>query len=99
MLKITARVAAHWNTMAAEPEQWAARRAQLLETCEAVGRDPEEITQSVMTPLLPGQDPRELADKAVRFGEVGADLVVVNLPNPLRPDVLEQLGEALAPLA
>jgi alkanesulfonate monooxygenase SsuD/methylene tetrahydromethanopterin reductase-like flavin-dependent oxidoreductase (luciferase family) len=48
-LRIAARYADHWN-MYRTPSDWAALSAILDEHCARIGRDPGEITRSVMIP-------------------------------------------------
>ena len=56
----TARAAARWadeyNTPFASPEDFASIRARVREACEREGRDPDELTFSLMTGLLVGDE-------------------------------------------
>jgi F420-dependent oxidoreductase-like protein len=97
-LPAAARWAQHWNFVGGPPEAFAQKRAVLTAACERIGRDPSEITTSTQIFYRPGQEPKELADHAAGFADVGCDLVVVGLPPPHTPDVLEPLADAVRPL-
>jgi F420-dependent oxidoreductase-like protein len=67
----TARAAARWadeyNTPFASPDDFAAIRARVRETCEREGRDPDELTFSLMTGCLIGDErARRLYDSRLR---------------------------------
>ena len=68
--RLAARHADEYNVVYASPECAAERRAALREACEAVGRDPDTLTFSVMTGFVVGADERELRDRAGRLGEL-----------------------------
>jgi probable F420-dependent oxidoreductase len=84
MLRITARYATEWNTWGT-PEQAAASRAALVETCTQVGRDPATMRTSVnalvefggsVTP--PGRaallgSAEQLIDQFGQYAELGFD--------------------------
>ena len=42
---------------------------------------------------------RRAAEQAAAYRDAGADLVILNLPVPAEPAMLEPLAEAVAPLA
>lgn len=67
----------------------------LLTHCEAVGRDPGEITRSahIMSPA--DADPRRLADEAVLLFEAGLDMAIFSLRSPFDPGFVQPLAEAL----
>jgi F420-dependent oxidoreductase-like protein len=90
-----ARWAQHWNAGRPEPDAFARKRDILWERCADIGRDPSEITTSV---LLVRADPGRLAAEAAAWGERGVDLVLVALP-AYDPALLAPIAEALAPLA
>lgn len=56
MLGIVARHADGWNTPFLAPEQFAAKRAELLERCEQVGRDPATLRCSVNVGTAPDEE-------------------------------------------
>jgi F420-dependent oxidoreductase-like protein len=97
-LRTTAKYAQHWNFIGGPPEEFARKREILYAHCDAVGRDPKEITLSSHVRLGPGGDVQQAADEAAALGEVGLDLAIVVLPPPHTAAVLEPLAAALAPL-
>ena len=97
-LRTVARFAQHWNSTAGI-DQWPAISAVLDERCAEIGRDPSTIERSVNLRYDASQPASALADQAAAFGDVGADIVVVGLPIPHTPSVLEPIADALRPLA
>jgi F420-dependent oxidoreductase-like protein len=95
-LKTAARWAQHWNAIVPGPQEWAALKEILVGHCEAIGRDPAEITCSANVRLgeVGGIGPG--AELAARYQEAGVDLVIFNLPQPFDPAVLEPLAEAVS---
>ncbi|GAB3003586.1 LLM class F420-dependent oxidoreductase [Amycolatopsis acidiphila] len=98
-LRTAARFAQHWNFVGGTPEQFAHKRDVLHQHCEAIGRDPKEITLSSHVRLGEDRDYAKVAADVAALGEQGLDLAIVYLPVPHTPEVLEPLAEALAPLA
>ncbi len=98
-LRTAARWAQHWNAITENPEQWRASKETLLAHCDAIGRDPKEITCSANVRMEPGQDLQALAEAVAGYREAGVDLVVINLPHRAKPDILGPLADALAPFA
>ena len=98
MLRTVARYADNWNTMIPDAAAWSAKRDVLHAHCSEVGRDPKAIATSLMLPLLPDMAATELADRVRPFIAAHLDMLVVNLPNPLHPSVLEELADAFAGL-
>jgi probable F420-dependent oxidoreductase len=84
MLRITARHATEWNTWGT-PEQAAAHRAALMETCHEVGRDPATMRTSVNALVdLDGSVPppgraalcgsaQQLVDQFGQYADLGFD--------------------------
>jgi probable F420-dependent oxidoreductase len=84
MLRITARHADEWNTWGG-PEQAAVHRTALIETCQAVGRDPATVWTSVNALVdLDGSAPppgraalfgsaQQLVDQFGQYAELGFD--------------------------
>src|SRR3954470_13902833 len=97
-LRTVARFAQHWNSISGVAE-WPGISAVLDERCAEIGRDPATIERSVNLRYDPTQPASALTDQAAAFGDVGADIVVVGLPVPHTPAVLEPLADALRPLA
>jgi F420-dependent oxidoreductase-like protein len=98
-LRAVAKWAQHWNVIVADPEEWKPLKDVLVQRCEEVGRDVNEITCSVNVRMDPDQPLDDTVAAAAAYGEAGVDLVVINLPLDASPSVLEPLAKALAPLA
>jgi alkanesulfonate monooxygenase SsuD/methylene tetrahydromethanopterin reductase-like flavin-dependent oxidoreductase (luciferase family) len=65
MLGIVARHADGWNVPFLSPEQYAAKRAELVERCEQAGRDPETLQYSVNVGVAPDE-----ASLDEQFGQI-----------------------------
>jgi F420-dependent oxidoreductase-like protein len=98
-LRAVARWAQQWNVIVSAPGEWPELKEALLGHCAALGRDPAEITCSVNVRIDPAKGVGPAAEEAAVYKDLGVDLVIVNLPQPFRVDVLGPLAEALAPLA
>src|SRR5215467_13475338 len=98
-LRTAARFAQHWNYGGGTPAEFAHKRDVLYAHCDAVGRNPKEITLSSHVRFGADGDPRAVADSAAALGEAGVDLAIVVLPTPHTPAVLGPLADALATLA
>ena len=96
-LRTVARWAQQWHSLVSSVDDWRGHHEVLLQRCAEVDRDPAEILCSVN--LRHGGDPQQVADQAAAYGEAGVGLVVVALPTPHDPRVLEPLAQALRPLA
>ncbi len=94
-LRTVARWAQHWNLPFAKPDQFTHKNEVLLGHCEAVDRNPTEITRSVQIALTPDQDPNEAVDQAQALGEVGVELVIFTLRTPYRVETVEALTNAI----
>ena len=97
-LLTTAKYAQHWNFAGGSPADFAHKRDVLHAHCQAVGRDPAEITLSSHVLLGADNDFAALADQIGGLGAEGLDLAIVYLPPPLHPAVLAPLAEALSAL-
>ena len=97
-LPLVARYADHWDFPSSDTERFAAKRAILRERCEAIGRDPEELTTSMHVWVENDTPPEETAETCARFAEAGAHLAICYLMPPLRPQILEPLANALGEL-
>lgn len=95
-LRTVAKWAQHWNLPFAKPDGFLAKNEVLLGHCEAIGRDPSEITRSVQIALHADQDPAEAAAQAVALGEVGVEVVIFTMRTPYSTDTVEALAEVLA---
>jgi F420-dependent oxidoreductase-like protein len=96
-LRTAARWAQQWNVIAESVGEWRSLKETLVGHCEALGRDPSEITCSVNVRMDEGIGPA--AATAAAYRDAGADLVIMNLPHAAPPDILPPLVDALAPLA
>jgi alkanesulfonate monooxygenase SsuD/methylene tetrahydromethanopterin reductase-like flavin-dependent oxidoreductase (luciferase family) len=92
-LHTAARFAQHWNFLGGAPEEFARKRETLHAHCAELGRDPGEILLSSHVRFE--GDPSATAATAAGLAEVGAELAIVMLAPPHRPEVLEPLAEAL----
>jgi F420-dependent oxidoreductase-like protein len=97
-LRTAARWAQHWNTLNLDAGEWRELKETLVAHCDAIGRDPKEITCSVNVRLDPDRGIGPMAEDVSAFRDAGVDLVVVNLPHRAEPDVLEPVADALTPL-
>jgi F420-dependent oxidoreductase-like protein len=97
-LRTVAKYAQHWNFVGGAPEEFARKRDILYAHCEAVGRDPKEITLSAHVRIGPNGEPEPAVESAAALGEQGLDLAIVVLPPPHTPAVLTPLAEALRQL-
>ncbi len=69
-LALAARYADEYNLVSAQPEAARAVRGRLEKACQEAGRDPDEITRSVMTGVLVAESETELRDRVreqIRF--------------------------------
>jgi F420-dependent oxidoreductase-like protein len=97
-LRTVARFAQHWNALAGSPAQWSELRDVLFEHCSAVGRDATDISCSVNVWYDSDRGPGAAAEEAAAFAEAGVDEVIVYLPTPHDPGVLQPLADVLRPL-
>jgi F420-dependent oxidoreductase-like protein len=95
-LRTVAKYAQHWNFVGGTKEEFVHKRDVLYAHCDAVGRDPNEITISAH--VRPGADGEwgPVAERAAELGEVGLDLAIAVLPLPHTPAVLEPVAELFA---
>ena len=98
-LRAVAKWAQQWNVIVQSPEEWKALKDVLVQRCEEVGRDVNEITCSVNVRIDPDEPLDTAVATAAAYGEAGVDLVVLNLPLDAPPSVIEPLAKAVAPLA
>jgi F420-dependent oxidoreductase-like protein len=98
-LRAAALWAQQWNAITQDADDWRALKETLLTRCGEVGRNPEEIVCSVNVRIDPEQGIGPAVEQVAAYREAGADMAVLNLPHRSKPDILEPLAEALAPLA
>lgn len=94
-----ARWAQHWNygSPTMNVEDFTMRHRVFVDACEAVGRDPGDITVSSIVRYSP--DAAVMVAEARGFAEAGVDLGIVSVPKDADPAVVADIAEALAPLA
>jgi F420-dependent oxidoreductase-like protein len=97
-LRAVARWAQHWNFPGGGVDVFEQKRKVLQSHCDDIGRDMAEITMSTHLRLPPDGDTTQLVEEARALAGAGLDLGIVNLSPPHRPEVLEPLADALAPL-
>lgn len=64
LLRIVAKHADEWNSHAAGPDRYVAKRQRLEEHCRAVGRDADAIVRSWMGGVVIGADQRDVQERA-----------------------------------
>lgn len=96
-LRLVARFASMWDALFAEEEldEWRRLRGVLWDHCEAIGRDPAEISCS--SHLRVGADPNteELAGRAGKLFEAGIDVVVFGLGGGHDAGTVDRIASAL----
>ncbi len=98
-LPLVARYAQHWNYPGRSNTHLAETRAVLDAECAKIGRDPSEIHVSASVWVDAELEPAAVAELAAARFEAGVDEVLLYLPPPHTPAVLEPLADALAALA
>jgi F420-dependent oxidoreductase-like protein len=97
-LRSVARWAQMWDSLRTPREEWKELKQVLAEHCEALGRDPDEITCSVHISWSRDDDPAHLANQAAaRFAD-GVDLTVFTMTDPYDASMVEPLASALSSL-
>ena len=89
-LPLAARYAHHWNYSGSDPDEFAACRTVLVDACAEVGRDPGEITCSVIARYEGDAD--EFLRRIEEMEAVGADLAIVSIPKSADPDVVDHIA-------
>src|SRR5690349_14733512 len=79
-LRVVAKHAAIYNTVARTPEEVQHKNAVLDEHCAAIGRDPATIRRSYQTYLPTPDDLPGLRDRVAPFLAVGVDHLVIGVP-------------------
>ena len=102
-LRMAARLADGWNfasNLDASPDGFRTRRDTLLRGCEAVGRDPAELTISAQI-IIPSEPVARKAalDRAIGFGRDGAQEIMLTTPAVEGAEGIRRLAtEVAAPL-
>jgi F420-dependent oxidoreductase-like protein len=93
-LPLVARYAQHWNFGGADPVRLAECRQVLLHNCELIGRDPTEITTSVL--LFWKGDLAQFRRDAAALEAAGADVGIISIPKSEPPSVINDIARALS---
>lgn len=93
-LPLAARYASHWNFGGEDMAEFTECRTVLRDSCEAIGRDPGQITCSTIA-RYSGDDDVLRADLAA-MEAAGADLVIVGVPKAEPPSVIERIAATIA---
>lgn len=91
-LRTVARFAQHWNVPPVDELTWRHKLAVLAGHCADIGRDPAEISTSMMVRFNP-PDQESLAQSLSEFQEWGLDAAIVNLPSPHDPVHVDLVAE------
>lgn len=92
-LPLTARFAHHWNFSGSDVATFTECRDVLHDACASIGRDPGEITTSV---ILRWSGAAHALDEVAAYEAAGADLTIVSLPKSEPPTIVDEVAEALA---
>ncbi len=99
-LRTVARWADYWDALApGSTEAWLELNDVLLGHCADVGRDPSEIRRSVHVFWAPEDDPKELAEQAMTYGDAGVDVAIFSMREPYDVGRVQPLADALAAVA
>lgn len=93
-LPAVAKYAQHWNFGVGTVADFTHKRDVLIGHCEAIGRDPDEITLSSHVRLW--DDPVAAVDTALELGEAGVHLAIFQVMPPHTPEMLTKLADAIA---
>ena len=93
-LPLAARHADHWNFAGTEQNEFVECRQVLHRACAEIGRDPTEVTCSVLLRYT-GDGDQLLKDRDA-WADVGVDLAIVSLPKSADPSVVDDLAIALS---
>jgi len=92
-LPLAARYATHWNYSGGDVKELTELGGVLDDACVMIGRDPAEITRSVL--LRYNGDDDAFREDARTMGDAGADLGIVSVPKTSPPAVVEQIADVL----
>jgi hypothetical protein len=87
-----------WDALFAEDEkaEWLRLRDVLWGHCEAVGRDPKEISCSSHLSVPPDPDPSQVASRSAAMFDAGIDVVILGFGNTHDGGTVEAIAEALS---
>jgi F420-dependent oxidoreductase-like protein len=92
-IPLAARYAHHWNFSGQDLAEFAACRTVLHDSCEALGRDPAEITCSMLARYDGDDDALRASVTAMQ--SAGVDLAIVSIPKSEPPSVIERIAETI----
>jgi F420-dependent oxidoreductase-like protein len=93
-LRIAARFATDWNYPGGSPDDFRHKREVLHRHCEAVQRDPGEITLSCH--IFVAEDPEQTAEQAATYAEAGAQHLCLYFLSNDSPALMGPTAEAVA---
>lgn len=95
-LPLAARYAHHWNYSGGDPAEFANCRSILHAACADIGRDPGEITCSILLRDTGAANALDaLARDAATFTEAGVDLGIVSIAKSRRPEEVADVAACL----
>ncbi|MPZ53601.1 MAG: TIGR03560 family F420-dependent LLM class oxidoreductase [Acidimicrobiia bacterium] len=99
-LRLVARYASMWDSLFAddEPDEWKQLYEVLLGHCEAVGRDPSEISCSSHFRVGADADPADVAKQASQLFDAGIDVAILVLAGPHDGASIDRLAGVLSSL-
>jgi F420-dependent oxidoreductase-like protein len=92
-LPLTARFADHWNYGGSDPAEFSELRGVLHGACAQIGRDPAEISCSVLLRYTGDSDRLQRDERD--FAAAGADVGIVSVPKHLPPSSVEDIAAVL----
>jgi F420-dependent oxidoreductase-like protein len=92
-LPLAARYANHWNFSGQDLTEFAECRKVLHDSCDSIGRDPTEITCSMLARYEGDDDALRASVAAMQSADV--DLAIVSIPKSEPPTVIERVAEAI----
>jgi alkanesulfonate monooxygenase SsuD/methylene tetrahydromethanopterin reductase-like flavin-dependent oxidoreductase (luciferase family) len=98
-MRLVAQYADGWNYSSGPIDEFRRKRDALLRHCDAIGRDPKEITVSTQIRIADVRQWRDALEEARQFASVGCDYIILYMDSRDGPDGLELLArEVAAPL-
>jgi alkanesulfonate monooxygenase SsuD/methylene tetrahydromethanopterin reductase-like flavin-dependent oxidoreductase (luciferase family) len=92
-IPLAARYANHWNFSGQDLNEFAECRTVLRDSCAAIGRDPDEITCSMLMRYEGDDD--AIRNNVAAMEAALVDLVIVTVPKSEPPTVIERIAEAI----
>jgi len=98
-IPLVARYAHHWNygSQSMGVDDFRMRHQAFLEACEAVGRNPAEVTISTLVRYNGDLD--AMVAEAEAYRDAGIEVGIVSIPKTDDPAVVEPIAAALLPLS